>query len=75
MSEFVSNLKQVIDYCSYYVPATPTVRLNIAKYVVAYIKHRNCIRVRTFHLRGGLVGDAVVVSLSKNEQVYVSLIH
>ena len=63
------------DYCSYYVPATPTVRLNIAKYVVAYIKHRNCIHVRTFHLRGGLVGDAVVVSLSKKEQVYVSLIH
>ena len=41
-----------------------------------YISHRNCIHVRTFHLRGGLVGDpVVVVSLSKKEQVYFSLIH
>ena len=40
-----------------------------------YINHRNCIHVRTFHLRGGLVGDAVVVSLSTKEQVRVNLIH
>ena len=40
-----------------------------------YINHRNCIHVQTFNLRGGLVADAVVVSLSKKEQVYVNLIH
>ena len=56
------------DYCSFYVSAIPKVKLT-------YINHRNCIHVRTFNLRGGLVGDAVVVSLSKKEQVYVNLIH